>query len=31
VKSEGAITNGQSRRHWQHWAHKPEDEDKQKT
>jgi hypothetical protein len=29
-KIEGAIQNGQSS-HWQQWAHKTQDEDKQKT
>jgi hypothetical protein len=26
-KIEVAIKNGQIQRHWQHWAHKTEDED----
>jgi len=29
-KIEGAIQNGQSS-HWQQWAHKTQDEDKQNT
>jgi hypothetical protein len=29
-KTKGAIKNGQSR-HWQHWAHKTQNEDKLKT
>jgi hypothetical protein len=29
-KPEGAINNGQSR-HWQYWAHKTQEKDKQKN